>query len=150
MLSDIEEVARIIFSPRMIHNGVLLPEAFKLREVIGEEYLSVLRTSIDGWRDDALRIPQRPNRRLYGFAEMKVGDIRQAAFINVRFDVLDCATESMPSHAGIFICVGDEPIIGGHQLRKVPDGFSQDFLLLSIQRRLVEIARKHLHTMSEN
>lgn len=108
MLSDIEEVARIIFSPRMIHNGVLLPEAFKLREVIGEEYLSVLRTSIDGWRDDALRIPQRPNRRLYGFAEMKVGDIRQAAFINVRFDVLDCATESMPSHAGIFICVGDE------------------------------------------
>ena len=144
MLSDSENVARVIFSPRMIYQGVLQPEAFRLRGNIAEEYLSVLRTVIPTWRDDVLSIPQRKNRQLYGYAEMSVKDIRNASFQDVSFDVAACNNLVMKSHAGIFITVGGEQLIGGKQLETIASETAQNHLLLLIQRRLVEIARKRL------
>ena len=57
-MSESEKVARAIFSPRMIYNGELQPEAFQLRATIGEEYLSVLRMAIPSWQHDMMLIPQ--------------------------------------------------------------------------------------------
>lgn len=45
-IEDQENVARVIFSPKMIYNGKLLPATFELRSNIHEDYLSVLRMSI--------------------------------------------------------------------------------------------------------
>ena len=70
MIDGKEDVAQALFSPRMIVDGVLQPETFKLRSSISEK------------------------------------------------------------------------LVGGQSLKCVPDGFSQDFLLLAIQRELVEIAQK--------
>ena len=75
-ISDSENVARAIFSPRMVHQGRVLPAAFELRSQINEEYLSVMRMAIESWKEDILRIPQRKNRKLFGYSEMNVGDIR--------------------------------------------------------------------------
>ena len=48
IISDTENVARALFSPKMIKDGEILPEAFRLRPSISEEYLSVMRMSING------------------------------------------------------------------------------------------------------
>lgn len=143
-----ENVARVIFSPQMIYNGELLPEAFRLRAILNEEYLSVMRMSVSSWKEDILLILQRRNRMLYGYAQMKVADILDANFQSVKFDVRACDNKNIKSHAGIFITVNDEPLIGGKSLKSINDDDAQDFLLLTIQRRLTDIARKGLQTLT--
>ena len=147
MLSDEENVARVIFSPRMIYNGELQTEAFRLREHIAENYLSVLRMCFPTWEEDVLKIPQRKNRQLYGYTEMNVGEIRNAGFMEVCFDVKVSDNFLIKSHAGIFITVSGEQLIGGKRLNSIKDNAAQDFLLLLIQRRLVDIARKKLQVI---
>ena len=145
MIPDTENVARAIFSPRMIIGDEIQPEAFRLRASIKEDYLSVMRLSISSWMDDIKRIPQRQNRQLFGYAEMNVGEIRNIQLKNVSYDVLEIPNETMPSHVGVYIFVNGENLIGGKKLDSIKEGEEQDFLLLAIQRELVEIAQKGLH-----
>jgi hypothetical protein len=145
MIPDTENVARAIFSPRMIIGDEIQPEAFRLRASINEDYLSVMRLSISSWMDDIKRIPQRQNRQLFGYAEMNVGEIRNIQLKNVTYDVYEIPNETMLSHAGIYILVNGENLIGGKKLESIRNGEEQDFLLLAIQRELVEIAQKGLH-----
>lgn len=147
MIEDIENVARAIFSPKMIIDGEIQPEAFRLRSSISENYLSVMRMSVPSWVEDVKKIPQRKNRKLYGFAEMNVGDIRNIHLNNVSYDVQDCSSESVPSHAGIFITVNGEDLIGGKRVTMAEPDIEQDFLLLAIQRELVDIAQKGLYVV---
>jgi hypothetical protein len=147
IINNEENVARVIFSPRMVYKGILQTEAFSLREHIAESYLSVLRMAIPTWQNDVIQIPQRKNRQLYGYAMMNVGEIRDANFQNVKYDVKVCNNQTMKSHAGIFITVGGEPLIGGKKLESIDNNVAQDYLLLLIQRRLVEIARKNVRVI---
>lgn len=147
MIEDIENVARAIFSPKMIIDGEIQPEAFRLRSSISENYLSVMRMSVPSWVEDVKKIPQRKNRKLYGFAEMNVGEIRNIHLNNVSYDVQDCSSESVPSHAGIFITVNGEDLIGGKRVTMAEPDIEQDFLLLAIQRELVDIAQKGLYVV---
>ena len=145
MIPDTENVARAIFSPHMIIGDEIQPEAFRLRASINEDYLSIMRLSIPSWMDDIKRIPQRQNRQLFGYAEMNVGEIRNIQLKNVTYDVHEIPNETMLSHAGIYILVNGENLIGGKKLESIQEGEEQDFLLLAIQRELVEIAQKGLH-----
>jgi len=145
MIEDKENVARAIFSPKMVINGEIQPEAFRLRASISEDCLSVMRMSFPSWIDDIKRIPQRKNRKLYGFAEINVGEIRNIHLQNVSYDVLERHSESAPSHAGIFISVNGENLIGGKCMKMPEPSMEQDFLLLAIQRELVDIAQKGLY-----
>ena len=147
MIDGKENVARALFSPRMIVDGILQPEAFKLRSSILEDYLSVMRMIYPTWMDDIKSIPQRKNRVLYGYAKLNVQEIRDIQLSGVTYDVKDCSKNSTPSHAGIFITVNGEKLVGGQQLKNVPDGFAQDFLLLAIQRELVDIAQKEVYKL---
>lgn len=148
MINNEENVARVIFSPRMVYKGVLQTEAFRLREHIAESYLSVLRMTIPTWQTDVMLIPQRKNRQLFGYAVMNVGEIREAKFQQVEYDDMAFNDQEMKSHAGIFITVDGEQLIGGKKLENIKDNDAQDFLLLLIQRRLVEIARKNLRMIA--
>ena len=145
MILDTENVARAIFSPRMILGEEIQPEAFRLRASINEDYLSVMRLSIPSWMDDIKRIPQRQKRQLFGYAEMNVGEIRNIQLKNVTYDVHEIPNETMLSHAGIYILVNGENLIGGKKLKSSQEGKEQDVLLLAIQRELLEIAQKRLH-----
>lgn len=147
MVADNENVARAIFSPRMIINGEIQPEAFCLRPSIQEEYISVIRMAFPTWLDDVKIIPQRKNRKLYGYAEMGVNGIRKIQLKGVVYDVKECASESVPSYAGIFITVNGENLVGGKILSTITPGIEQDFLILAIQRELVDIAQKGLHEL---
>ena len=147
MIDDNEIVARAIFSPRMIVNGEIQPEAFCLRPSIKEEYISVMRMSFPSWADDVKNIPQRKNRKLYGYAEMGVDAIRNIQLKGVVYDVKECASDSFTSHAGIFISVNGENLVGGKILTTITPGIEQDFLILAIQRELVDIAQQGLHEL---
>lgn len=147
IIPDTENVARALFSPKMIKDGEILPEAFRLRPSISEEYLSVMRMSINTWIEDVKRIPQRKNRKLYGFAEMNVGEIRHIQLKGVECDVKDCSQSGVPSHAGIFISLYGENLIGGKVISTIEPGIEQDFMVLAIQRELADIAQKGLYTV---
>lgn len=144
MLDNRENVARAIFEPKMVYQGRLLAPAFELRPSIREDYLSVVRLSVEGWKDDIFKIPQHKNRRLYGYAELNVGDIRAINLNLVKYDVREVDTTRLASHAGIFITVNGEPLVGGESLSLLPEGVSEDFLLLAIRNRLVNLAQRKL------
>lgn len=144
MITNKECVARAIFSPKMIIDNEIQPEAFKLRPAIKETYLSVMRMVVPTWIADVKQIPQHKNRKLFGFAEMNVGEIRNIQQKSVEYDVQEIDSQVISSHAGIFITVNGEKLIGGQVLTTVDEGIEQSFLLLAIQRELVEIAQKGL------
>ena len=148
MVDGKENVARALFSPKMIVGGVLQPEAFKLRQSISENYLSVMRMCFPTWADDIRAIPQRKNRVLYGYAALNVDEIRNIQLDAVAFDVKDCSQNSMLSHAGIFVVVNGENLIGGQLSKSVSDAASQDFLELAIQRKLVDLAQHNINVLT--
>lgn len=147
IINNQENVARVLFSPRMIVDGKIQPEAFRLRDSINEDYLSVMRMAFPTWKKDVGRIPQRKNRKLYGYAEMNVGEISGIRLKGVRYDVRECPQSSFSSHAGIFISVHGEKLIGGNLLKGVQNAMEQDYLVLAIQRELVDIAQKKLWSL---
>lgn len=147
MIDNSENVARAIFEPKMIFQGRLLAPAFVLRSSVSEDYLSVMRMSVKGWEKDILRIPQYKNRRLYGYAELNIGDIRAIKLNLVEYDVKVVDNSKASSHAGIFVTVNGEPLIGGKHLTSLPEGTSEDFLLLAIRNRLVNLAQGHIVQM---
>lgn len=145
MVSNNENVARAIFSPLMIKNGVLLYSAFQLRSRIQEDYVSVMRTSIPSWLDEVKSIPQNQNRKLYGYANMNVGEIHSIDIDSVKFQVEERPTERMKSHAGIYTFVNGEVLVGGKPIPKLPNGYQEEsFLLLAIRAELATLAQKGL------
>ena len=94
-----------------------------------------------------MKIPQRKNRQLYGYAEMNVGEIRNIRKDYVKYDVVPCDNTVTPSHAGIFITVNNEKLVGGRPLLSIQDKNAQDFMLLSIRQELVRIAQKRLRVV---
>lgn len=78
---------------------------------------------------------------------MNVGEIRHIPLKGVEYDVKDCSLTGVKSHAGIFITVNGESMIGGKALTTIESGVEQDFMLLAIQRELVEIAQKGLYSV---
>ena len=148
-ITNQEDVARAVFSPKMVFRGMILPAAFELRPQMTEEYLSVMRMSFDSWKEDILKIPQRKNRQLYGYAEMNVGEIRIIRKDHVKYDVRPCDNTVTPSHAGIFITVNNEKLIGGRPLLSIQNKNAHDFMLLSIRQELVRIAQKRLRILKQ-
>lgn len=148
MIDNSENVARAIFEPKMIYQGRLLAPAFELRPSINEDYLSVMRMAVKGWEEDILRIPQYKNRRLYGYAKLNIGDIRAIKLNLVEYDVKAVDNSKASSHAGIFVTVNGEPLIGGKSLTSLPEGTSEDFLLLAIRNRLINLAQGHIVQMN--
>ena len=149
MIDNKEHVARAVFEPKMVYNGKLLVHAFELRGHLHEDHISVLRMAVDGWKKDMFSIPTRKNRTIYGYAEMCVEEIRGINLRLVQFDVKETGSEKMPSHAGIFITVNDEPLVGGKKLVSLPEGVSEDFLLLAIKQQLTLLAQKGLHQVKD-
>ena len=51
-VSDSEDVARLLFSPLFICDGILSQKAFTLDKTVNETYISVLRPAISSFRSD--------------------------------------------------------------------------------------------------
>lgn len=143
-IQNTENVARVIFSPKMIFKGKLLPAAFELRGQITEDYLSVLRTSIATWKSDLQKIPNRKNRTTVGYALMNVGSIRGLSNEEINYDVCDKSSPSMESHAGIVITYNGQQVVGGKPLNVFDSETSENFIRMAIRYKLQKIAQKGL------
>ena len=144
MIENREDVARILFSPKMIHNGTLLPAAFELRSHISEDYLSVLRTSIPSWKEEMQLVPNRRNRTAIAYSTLNVGETRALSDDDTIFDVVAYPSEKFKSHAGITIKYKGEQVIGGIPIKQ-SSLTAESFIRLAIRYKLLVLARKEVH-----
>ena len=138
VVADWEDVARILFSPLFISEGVLSQRAFMLEETLGETYISVLRMAMDCFESDMEGI-KRDGNTLYGYAQMNVGCIRNATVPDhpeIRFDVLPKNAGKRKSHAGIFTTIDNKRIKGG---------MPQTPARMLARMSLVNIAQSQIH-----
>lgn len=115
VVADWEDVARILFSPLFISEGVLSQRAFVLEETLGETYISVLRLAMECFKSDMEGIRRKGNT-LYGYAQMNVGSIRNIVVPchpEIKFDVLPRNAGKRKSHAGIFTTIDKKRVKGG-------------------------------------
>ena len=141
-VADWEDVARILFSPLFVCEGVLSQRAFMLEASSNESYISVLRTGMDCFEEDMEGI-KREGNVLYGYALMNVGAIRNIMTLehpNIRFEVLPRNAGKRKSHAGIFIKIDDRLLKGG--MPQTPERMLARMHLVRIaQDRIVEIEK---------
>lgn len=136
-VADWEDVARMLFSPLFVCNGVLSQKAFTLEAASNENYISVLRPEISSFKDDMEGIMKDGNT-LYGYALLNVGEIRKPQIVNTKpisLDVLPRNAGKRKSHAGIFVTIGNARIRGG---------MPQTAERLLLRMHLVRIAQKRI------
>ena len=115
VVADWEDVARMLFSPLFISEGVLSQRAFMLEEAFGDTYISVLRVAMECFESDMEGI-KREGNTLYGYAQMNVGAIRSTVVPDhpeIKFDVLPRNAGKRKSHAGIFTTISNKRLKGG-------------------------------------
>ena len=138
VVADWEDVARVLFSPLFISEGVLSQRAFMLEEALGETYISVLRVAMECFESDLEDI-KREGNTLYGYAQMNVGCIRNVVVPDhpeIKFDVLPRNAGKRKSHAGIFTTIDNKRVKGG-----IPQTPARMLARMS----LVNIAQPQIH-----
>jgi hypothetical protein len=153
-LYAIENVVRVVFPQTMINEGELLPAAFKLRERADgpEQYISVFRQYAESFSKDILSFDKQRNLPC---CIMNVGEITkielEIADNQINYKVKAVPTENYTSHAGIFTYLGGIIIEGDgkNAFSSFNIGSESKFHLIAIRRRLVEIAKKRMTTVSQ-
>jgi len=153
-LSAIENVVRVIFPLTMMREGELLPAAFKLRELQDgpEQYISVFRQFAETFSTDIQAFDKGRNLPC---CILNVGEIRgiELTIVNTRvtYQVKAVPTNTCPSHGGIFITIGNKPLQGNASNVFVALGIGKeaDFHVVAIRRRLVDIAKKRMTSVSQ-
>lgn len=136
-VSDEEDVARMLFSPLFICDGILSQKAFTLEATVKETYISVLRPAIDTFKDDMEGIRKEGNT-VYGYALLSVEKIRKVEIDcqeEISVDVLPRNAGKRKSHAGIFATIDK---------KKVRGGAPQTVARMLLRMKLVEIAQKRI------
>ena len=140
VVADWEDVARMLFSPLFISEGILSQRAFMLEDAFGETYISVLRVAMECFESDIEGI-KREGNTLYGYAQMNVGSIRSAVVPNhpeIKFDVLPRNAGKRKSHAGIFTAIDN---------KRVKGGMPQTPVRMLARMSLVNIAQSNIHKL---
>ena len=149
-ISNEEFVVRILLS--VSKDGIILPSSFKLREWPEpkgpERYISVNRYDSPALVSDLLSFDKGRNLPC---AKMNVGEIRNISLFlgatddyPVHYEVRDMQSDTIPSHAGIFITIGGKPLEGSgvDLLNAIEEGKEKEANLMAIRRKLVDIASK--------
>ena len=132
-----EDVARMLFSPLFICDGILSQKAFTLEAALKETYISVLRTAIDSFKEDMEGIRKEGNT-VYGYALLNVEEIRKIKIDypeKISLNVLPRNAGKRKSHAGIFATIGKN---------KVRGCAPQTVARMLLRMKLVEIAQKRI------
>ena len=139
IVADNEDVARLLFSPLFICDGVLSQKAFTLDKDINETYISVLRPAISSFDADFDGIKKEGNI-LYGYALLNVGEIISCNIQykkKIEFDVLPRNAGKRKSHAGIFTTIDNTKIKGGMP-QTVERMLARMFLVKIAQKNIVQ------------
>ena len=119
IVSDEENVARVIFSPSYIYNGRVAPTAFRwnvLPSGDAEDYISVLRGDVSNLEIDTRHFKARVEGDVrYGYALLRVRSIREigkdnATSVDTKVDVLSFPSKLRPNHAGIVVEIDNKRV----------------------------------------
>lgn len=139
-VSDSEDVARLLFSPLFICDGILSQKAFTLDKTVNETYISVLRPAISSFRSDIEGIKMEGNT-LYGYALLNVSKVRHITIDypeQILLDVLPRNAGKRKSHAGIYATIGKVKIRGGSP-QSVGRMLLRMYLVNIAQKRVVSL-----------
>ncbi len=153
-LYAIENVVRVIFPLTMMNEGELLPAAFKLRERAdgSEQYISVFRQYTESFNKDILNFDKQRNLPCCIMNVGEITDIKlEIAENQIKYKVRAVPTDNYESHAGIFTYIGAFIIEGdgNNAFSSLNIGSESKFHLIAIRRRLVDIAKKRMTTVSQ-
>ena len=114
-----ENVARVL-KPIWVCDGIVSSAAFSLRPHIHETYISVLREAVDSFSDDALKVSKNIP---ISYASMNVGKLGhykvEGIDDEVAFEVTETDNASLKSHAGIFISINNQRLVGGEPFESI-------------------------------
>lgn len=136
-VADWEDVARMLFSPLFICDGILSQKTFTLEPATNESYISVLRPAIASFHSDMDGIKKEGNT-LCGYALLNVGNIRESKFFaqeEIVMDVLPRNAGKRKSHAGIYATIADKRVKGGSP---------QSVARMLVRMRLVQLAKERI------
>ena len=113
-IDDAENIARVLYSPLLVEDGIVSASAFYLRNLKSpEKYVSVFRHDyvVPTLENTSfIRVPE--DNEMYGYALLNVGECRRISFNEIKTEVLSHPKEKNPSHAGIHFNKGNETIKG--------------------------------------
>lgn len=147
-----ENVARVLKSVWLC-DGELSPAAFTMRPHIHETYISVLKETCNSFKEDIKTVTH--GKFPVSYASMNVNELEQlkvdAVEDDVRFDVYTVDNDYLLSHAGIFIFINEQQLVGGEPFEslELQHGTSADSILLSIRETLADYAKDHIVQISE-
>lgn len=142
MIEPSENAARILKSI-WVCDGIISSAAFNLRPHIHETYISVLRETVDSFSKDALKVSKE---RPVSFASINAGDLYchhvEEIDDEVVFEVNEIDNAILKSHAGIFVTINNQKVVGGEPFEslELKRGKSVDDVLLTIRKSLAKFA----------
>lgn len=143
-----EELCARLLRDVWLRNGMVAAAAFNLRANIKESYISVLRLSSPFFEEDAKQIAKHGTTILYSSLQTKeLRELRVDGTDNqINLNVFAIDNGHFKSHAGIFISVNGQPVIGGEPFQ-TKDGSSVDSVMLQIKMAIARLASKDIRTL---
>ena len=145
-MAEKENVARLM-KKIWICDGVISSAAFNLRPQIRETYISVLRECVDTFLIDIKKICKESP---VIYALMSTDDIQslsiEALEDDIKFSVKVVDNMNIKSHAGIFITINGQQLVGGEPFEslEIKHGMSADCVLLEIRKAIAKLASKNI------
>lgn len=128
-------------------NGKIAADAFALRPRIHEDYVSVLREEHMGFLADLCVVCKKSIDCSYAslFVE-QVGKLVVPELLphQIKYQVSAVDNQKMKSHAGIFVSVDGELMVGGKPLTSFLSGSAQNSAVMLIQLKLARLAEKNV------
>lgn len=111
-----EELARVMFSPSMLHGNEVSPSAFNMTHLPNgdETYVSVNRLKYGPvTKESVIKIkPRNQGDEVCGYAQINTGKIRSVKTDKITIDVKPRPSKYNKSHAGIFYTQDNKLIKG--------------------------------------
>lgn len=131
-----------------LFNGKIAADAFALRPRLHEDYVSVLRAGHGDFLQDLGTVSKNSVDCTYALLSTEEVEMLAAPEIypnRVAYQAAAIDNKRMKSHAGIFVYVNGECLVGGQPLAKfVECGQAQSGALLLIQLKLAKLAEKNI------
>lgn len=152
-LDEKEYVARML-KPVWYSQGKIAADAFALRSRLQEDYISVLREGHADFMPDLCLVCK--NGIDCSYAVLNVGEVEQIKVLEllpnrVAFRVSLIDNKKLKSHAGIFVKVNNELVVGGKPLDNMLEcGKAQSSVRLLLQLKLAKLAERNVKRMLLN
>ena len=130
-----------------VYEGEISPSAFNLRPHIRETYISVLRECMETF---ALDIKKICKELPVDYALMPINSVKSLKIVSIeddiKFSVKAVDNATIKSHAGIFITINEQQLVGGEPFEslEIKRGKSADCVLLEIRKAIAKLASRNI------